>query len=167
STFATSGDYESLVGVTRPEDSKSSPPTTLLASNLADVPATRAAWSSKRASKIHANENTSPSVVALSEELFKRIPVYSRKNMGSQNQENFQDITLRTKARFDDQAALVAGTSARLEANKVVGGDDLESSESTYDNDAQDQVSELEMKVFVDGKQEEAKVVKFVVMVVE
>nr|GEU56403.1 retrovirus-related Pol polyprotein from transposon TNT 1-94 [Tanacetum cinerariifolium] len=157
--------------------------------------------------------------LALSEELFKRIPVYSRKNMGSRNQENFQDITLRTKgmdkqtirgwmkeqqnqakkmaqqqqqedpekwlfaikeyisllnspayqrlwiARFDDQAALVAGTSARLEANKVVGGDDLESSESTYDNDAQDQVSKLEMKVFMDGKQEEAKVVKLVVMV--
>ncbi|GJU76282.1 hypothetical protein Tco_1273352 [Tanacetum coccineum] len=34
-----------------------------------------------------------------------------------------------TKARLDDQEALVAGTSARLEANKVVNdGDDLESS---------------------------------------
>nr|GEY14868.1 myosin heavy chain-related protein [Tanacetum cinerariifolium] len=59
STFATFGDSKSLVRVTRPEDSKSSPPTTLLASNPANVPATRAAWSLKRASIIHANENTS------------------------------------------------------------------------------------------------------------
>ncbi|GKC31288.1 retrotransposon-related protein, partial [Tanacetum coccineum] len=98
------------------------------------------------------------------------------------------------EARFDDQAASVAGTSAGLEANKVVNdGDDSESSgpgtptsdsesscevkvlnwvqqsidvESTYDNDARDQVSELEMKVLVDGKQDEAKVVKVVVVVV-
>nr|GEZ51084.1 hypothetical protein [Tanacetum cinerariifolium] len=89
---------------------------------------------------------------------------------------------------------LVADTSPRLEANKVVGGDDLESSglvtqtsdlestdvakvlnwvqqlidiESIYDNDAQDQVGELEMKVLVDGKQDEAKVVKLVVVAVE
>ncbi|GKE52990.1 retrotransposon-related protein, partial [Tanacetum coccineum] len=39
--------------------------------------------------------------------------------------------------------------------------------ESTYDNDARDQVSELEMKVLVDGKQDEAKVVKMVVVAVE
>ncbi|GKB63214.1 retrotransposon-related protein [Tanacetum coccineum] len=96
------------------------------------------------------------------------------------------------EARFDDQAAPVAGTSAGLEANKVVNdGDDLESSgpvtptnnsskvkvlnwvqqsidvESTYDNDARDQVSELEMKVLVDDKQDEAKVVKVVVVAVE
>ncbi|GJS31643.1 hypothetical protein Tco_0492263 [Tanacetum coccineum] len=99
------------------------------------------------------------------------------------------------EARFDDQAAPVAGTSAGLEANKVVNdGDDSESSgpvtptsdskslgevkvlnwvqqsihiESTYDNDARDQVSELEMKVLVDGKQDEAKVVKVVVVAVE
>nr|GEY96685.1 hypothetical protein [Tanacetum cinerariifolium] len=83
------------------------------------------------------------------------------------------------EARFDDQAALVAGTLVGLEANKVVSGDDLESSrlvtptndsespnvakvlnwvqqsidvESAYDNDAQDKVSELEMKALVDGK---------------
>nr|GFC96359.1 hypothetical protein [Tanacetum cinerariifolium] len=33
--------------------------------------------------------------------------------------------------------------------------------------DAQDQVGELEMKVLVDGKQDEAKVVKMVVVAVE
>ncbi|GJT02800.1 hypothetical protein Tco_0823969 [Tanacetum coccineum] len=99
------------------------------------------------------------------------------------------------EARFDDQAPPVVGTSAGLEANKVVNdGDDLESLgpvtptsdsessgevkvlnwvqqsidvESTYDNDARDQVSELEMKVLVDGKQDEAKVVKVVVVVVD
>ncbi|GKA33254.1 hypothetical protein Tco_0719621 [Tanacetum coccineum] len=99
------------------------------------------------------------------------------------------------EARFDDQAAPVAGTSAGLEANKVVNdGDDSESSgpvtptsdsessgevkvlnwvqqsidvESTYDNDARDQVSGLEMKVLVDGKQDEAKVVKVVLVAVE
>nr|GEX13424.1 hypothetical protein [Tanacetum cinerariifolium] len=91
------------------------------------------------------------------------------------------------EARCDDQAALVAGTSAGLEANKVVNnGDDSESlgpvtptsdSESlgevnvlnwvqqaidverTSDYNAQDQASELETKVLVDGKQDEAKVV--------
>ncbi|GKE66215.1 retrotransposon-related protein, partial [Tanacetum coccineum] len=99
------------------------------------------------------------------------------------------------EARFDDQAVPVAGTSAGLEANKVVNdGDDSESSgpvtptsdsessgevkvlnwmqqsidvESTYDNDARDQVSELEMKVLVYGKQDEAKVVKVVVVAVK
>nr|GEU78804.1 transposase (putative), gypsy type [Tanacetum cinerariifolium] len=39
--------------------------------------------------------------------------------------------------------------------------------ESTYDNDARDQVSELGMKVLVYGKQDEAKVVKVVVVAVE
>nr|GEU98381.1 harbinger transposase-derived nuclease domain-containing protein [Tanacetum cinerariifolium] len=79
------------------------------------------------------------------------------------------------EARFDDQAAPVAGTSARLEANKVVNNDDDSESlgevkvlnwvqqaidvESTSDNNAQDQASELEIKVLVDGKQDEAKVV--------
>ncbi|GJV59753.1 hypothetical protein Tco_1465853 [Tanacetum coccineum] len=90
------------------------------------------------------------------------------------------------EARFDDQAATVAATSAGLEANKVVNdGDDSkclgqvtptsnsESSsevkvlnwvrqvidvESTSDNDARDQASELEMKMLVEGKQDEAKV---------
>ncbi|GJW81182.1 retrotransposon-related protein [Tanacetum coccineum] len=99
------------------------------------------------------------------------------------------------EARFDDKAASVTGTSAGLEANKLVNdGDDSESSgpvtptsdsessgevkvlnwaqqsidvESTYDNDAGDQVSELEMKVLVYGKQDEAKVVKVVVVAVE
>ncbi|GJU63757.1 hypothetical protein Tco_0850932 [Tanacetum coccineum] len=99
------------------------------------------------------------------------------------------------KARFDDQAAPVAGTSAELESNNVVNdGDDSESSgpvtptsdsksssevkvlnwvqqsidiESTYDNDARDQVSKLEIKVLVDNKQDEAKVVKVVVVAVE
>ncbi|GKD12272.1 retrotransposon-related protein, partial [Tanacetum coccineum] len=99
------------------------------------------------------------------------------------------------EACFDDQAAPVACTSAGLEANKVVNdGDDSESSgpvtstsdskslgevkvlnwvhqsidvESTYDNDARDQVSELEMKVLVDGNQDEAKVVKVMVVAVE
>nr|GEU55170.1 retrotransposon-related protein [Tanacetum cinerariifolium] len=83
------------------------------------------------------------------------------------------------EACFDDQAAPVVGTSARLEANKVVNdGDDLEYSgpmtptsdsessdevkvlnwlyqainvENTYDNVARDQASELETKVLVDG----------------
>nr|GEU62458.1 AIG1-like protein [Tanacetum cinerariifolium] len=78
-------------------------------------------------------------------------------------------------------------TSAGLEANKVVNnGDDSESSgpvtptsdlessgkvkvlnwvqqaidvESTSDNNARDQASELDTKVLVDGKQDEAKVV--------
>nr|GEY55259.1 RNA-directed DNA polymerase, eukaryota [Tanacetum cinerariifolium] len=91
------------------------------------------------------------------------------------------------EARFDDQAAPVAGTSAGLEANKVVNdGDDSESSglvtptsnlesssevkvlnwvrqtidvESTSDNDARDQAGELETKMLVDGKQYEAKMV--------
>nr|GEV59315.1 hypothetical protein [Tanacetum cinerariifolium] len=41
----------------------------------------------------------------------------------------YNSVSLRsTKACFDDQAALVAGTSVGLEANKVVDGDDLESS---------------------------------------
>nr|GFA15791.1 AIG1-like protein [Tanacetum cinerariifolium] len=51
------------------------------------------------------------------------------------------------EARFDDQGTSMA--------------------ETTYDNDARDQVSELEMKVLVDGKQVEAKVVKVAVVVVE
>nr|GEX03803.1 RNA-directed DNA polymerase, eukaryota, reverse transcriptase zinc-binding domain protein [Tanacetum cinerariifolium] len=73
STFTSPEDSESLVGVTGPEDSESSPSlTTLLASNLADVPAIGAAWSSKRASIIRANENTSPSVENKIDEL-KRI----------------------------------------------------------------------------------------------
>ncbi|GJX18712.1 O-acyltransferase WSD1-like protein [Tanacetum coccineum] len=72
------------------------------------------------------------------------------------------------EARFDDQAAPVAGTSAGLKANKVVNdGDDSKSSESTYDNDARDQVSELEIKVLVNGKQYKAKVVRVVVVAVE
>nr|GEV13010.1 cytochrome P450 [Tanacetum cinerariifolium] len=72
------------------------------------------------------------------------------------------------EARFDDQAAPMAGTSTGLEANKVVNdGDDSESSESTFDNDARDQVSELKMNVLVNGKQDEAKVVKVVVVAVE
>ncbi|GKC93852.1 hypothetical protein Tco_1159294 [Tanacetum coccineum] len=105
------------------------------------------------------------------------------------------DVFSLIEARFDDQAAPVAGTPAGLEANKVVNdGDDSKSPgpvtptsdsesscevkvlnwvqqsidvESTYDNDARDQVSELEMKVLVDGKQDEAKVVKVVVVAVE
>ncbi|GKE55500.1 hypothetical protein Tco_1494685, partial [Tanacetum coccineum] len=75
------------------------------------------------------------------------------------------------RARLDDQAALVAGTLAGLEANKVVNDGDGEvkvlnwvqqaiNVESTFDNDARDQASELEAKVLVDGKQDEAKVVK-------
>nr|GFA21184.1 hypothetical protein [Tanacetum cinerariifolium] len=65
------------------------------------------------------------------------------------------------QARFDDQAAPIEGTSAGLEANKVVND------ESTYDNDARDQVNELKMNVLVNGKQDEAKVVKVVVVAVE
>nr|GEV03654.1 kinesin-like protein KIN-14C [Tanacetum cinerariifolium] len=91
------------------------------------------------------------------------------------------------EARFDDQAAPVAGMSAGLEANKVVNNDDdskslgpvipssdSESSgevkvlnwvqqaidvESTSDNNARHQARELETKVLVDGKQDEEKVV--------
>nr|GFA04821.1 Ty3/gypsy retrotransposon protein [Tanacetum cinerariifolium] len=55
----------------------------------------------------------------------------------------------------------IEGTSAGLEANKVVND------ESTYDNDARDQVNELKMNVLVNGKQDEAKVVKVVVVAVE
>ncbi|GJU65853.1 AIG1-like protein [Tanacetum coccineum] len=77
------------------------------------------------------------------------------------------------KARLDDQAALVAGTLARLEANKVLNDGDggvkvlnwvqqAINVESTSDNDARDQASELEAKVLVDGKQDEAKVVKVI-----
>ncbi|GKE41675.1 hypothetical protein Tco_1468959, partial [Tanacetum coccineum] len=47
----------SSVGVTEPEDSESAPP--LLLKVLAYVPVTGAAWSSKRASVIRANENAS------------------------------------------------------------------------------------------------------------
>ncbi|GJY23155.1 retrotransposon-related protein [Tanacetum coccineum] len=54
------------------------------------------------------------------------------------------------EARFDDQAAPVAGTSAGLEANKAI---DVK---STSDNNARDHASELET---MDGKQDEAKVV--------
>ncbi|GJU90377.1 AIG1-like protein [Tanacetum coccineum] len=50
---------------------------------------------------------------------------------------------LMNRARLDDQAAPVAGTSAGLEANKVINDGD----------------GELETKVLVDGKQDEAKVV--------
>nr|GEX77525.1 hypothetical protein [Tanacetum cinerariifolium] len=75
----------------------------------------------------------------------------------------FGDVFLLARtieARFDDQAASVAGTSAGLEANKVVNdGDVSESSESTSDNDARDQAGELETKMLVDGKQDEAKMV--------
>nr|GEZ90771.1 AIG1-like protein [Tanacetum cinerariifolium]GFC03782.1 AIG1-like protein [Tanacetum cinerariifolium] len=82
-----------------------------------------------------------------------------------------------TEARLDDQAALMAGTSAGLQANKVVNDGDGEvimlnwvqqaiDVESTSDNDARDQASEMEMKVLVDGKQDEAKVVKVVVWLI-
>ncbi|GJV95718.1 retrotransposon-related protein [Tanacetum coccineum] len=99
------------------------------------------------------------------------------------------------EAPFDDQAAPVASMSAGLKANNMLNdGDDSESSgpvtptsdsessgkvkvlnwvqqsidvESTYNNDARDQVNELEMKVLVDGKQDEAKVVEVVVVAVE
>ncbi|GJS25908.1 hypothetical protein Tco_0486528 [Tanacetum coccineum] len=105
------------------------------------------------------------------ESVMNRWPIQIRDPQGAMSQTCYNSVSLRTtKARFDDQAAPVAGTSAGLEANKVVNdGDDSESSdvESTYDNDARDQVSELEMKVLVDGKQDEAKVVKVVVVAVE
>ncbi|GJY52106.1 retrovirus-related pol polyprotein from transposon TNT 1-94 [Tanacetum coccineum] len=63
--------------------------------------------------------------------------------------------------------------AAGLEANKVVNDGDGEVKvlnwvqqaidvESTSDNDAQDQTSELETKMLVDGKQDDAKVVKVV-----
>ncbi|GJZ31832.1 retrotransposon-related protein [Tanacetum coccineum] len=75
-----------------------------------------------------------------------------------------------TEARMDDQATLVAGVSAGSKANKVVNDGVGEvkvlnwvqqaiNVESTSDNDARDQASELETKVLVDGKQDEAKVV--------
>ncbi|GJY98960.1 hypothetical protein Tco_0516390 [Tanacetum coccineum] len=96
------------------------------------------------------------------------------------------------EARFNDQAAPVEGTSVGLEANKVVNNGDVSESsdlvtlisdsepsgevkvlnwvhqaidvESTSDNDSRDQASELETKVLVDGKQDEAKVVKVAAM---
>ncbi|GKA98365.1 hypothetical protein Tco_0826302 [Tanacetum coccineum] len=63
--------------------------------------------------------------------------------------------------------------AAGLEANKVVNGGDGEVKvlnwvqeaidvESTFDNNSRDQASELETKVLVDGKQDDAKVVKVV-----
>ncbi|GJS52366.1 hypothetical protein Tco_0625728 [Tanacetum coccineum] len=101
-------------------------------------------------------------------------------------------LSLITEARLDDQAAPVAGTMTKTFGNN--GGDESESSgpvtptsdsessgevkvlnwvhqsidvESAYDNDARDQVSESEMKVLADGKQDEVKVVKVVVVAVE
>ncbi|GJY55608.1 retrotransposon-related protein [Tanacetum coccineum] len=78
-----------------------------------------------------------------------------------------------TKACLDDQATPVAGRSAGLKANKVVNDANGEVKvfnwvqqatdiESTSDNDALDQASELETKVLVDGKKDDAKVVKVV-----
>nr|GEV47101.1 hypothetical protein [Tanacetum cinerariifolium] len=61
------------------------------------------------------------------------------------------------EARFDDQVAPVSGTPAILEGNKQAI--DVE---STTDNNARDQASELETKLLVDGKQDEAKIVKVV-----
>ncbi|GJV18163.1 hypothetical protein Tco_1363486 [Tanacetum coccineum] len=78
-----------------------------------------------------------------------------------------------TEARLDDQAASVASTPAGLKDNKVVNDCDGEVKvliwvqqaidvENTSDNEARDQAIELETKVLVDGKQDEAKVVKVV-----
>ncbi|GJR27032.1 hypothetical protein Tco_1103264 [Tanacetum coccineum] len=78
-----------------------------------------------------------------------------------------------TEARLDDQAAPMAGTSSGLEVNKVVNNGNGKVKvlnwvqqaidvESTFDNNARDQASELETKVLMDGKQDEAKVVKVV-----
>ncbi|GJZ56892.1 hypothetical protein Tco_0612386 [Tanacetum coccineum] len=58
------------------------------------------------------------------------------------------------EARFDDQAALMAGKVKVL--NWVRQAIDAE---STSDNDARDQAGELETKMLVDGKQDEKKVV--------
>ncbi|GJW02334.1 hypothetical protein Tco_1561190 [Tanacetum coccineum] len=67
------------------------------------------------------------------------------------------------EARFDDQATPVAGTSARLEANKVVNnGDDSESSGPVTPISDSKSYGELETKVLVDDKQDEAKVMKVV-----
>ncbi|GJZ87258.1 hypothetical protein Tco_0658868 [Tanacetum coccineum] len=72
------------------------------------------------------------------------------------------------QACFDDQSALVAGTSAGFEANKVVNdGDDSESSSPVRPTSDSESSSKLEMKVLVDGKQDEAKVVKVVVVAVK
>ncbi|GKE25536.1 retrotransposon-related protein, partial [Tanacetum coccineum] len=72
------------------------------------------------------------------------------------------------EARFDDQAALVAGTLAGLEANKVVNdGDDSESSGPVIPTSDSESSGKVEMKVLVDGKQDEAKVVKVVVVAVK
>ncbi|GJR29531.1 hypothetical protein Tco_1105763 [Tanacetum coccineum] len=65
------------------------------------------------------------------------------------------------KVRFGEQAALVAGTSVRLEANKVVNdGDDSESSGPVTPTSGSESLGE----VLVEGKQDEAKVVKVVVV---
>ncbi|GJX74558.1 AIG1-like protein [Tanacetum coccineum] len=72
------------------------------------------------------------------------------------------------EACFNDQAAPVACTSAGLEANKVVNdGDDSESSGPVTPTSDSKSSGELEMKVLVDGKQDEAKVVKVMVVAVE
>ncbi|GJU86719.1 receptor-like serine/threonine-protein kinase NCRK, partial [Tanacetum coccineum] len=68
------------------------------------------------------------------------------------------------EARFDDQEAPVAGTLAGLEANKVVNdGDDSESLGPVTPTSN----SKSSGEVLVDGKQDEAKVVKVMVVAVE
>ncbi|GJY88516.1 retrotransposon-related protein [Tanacetum coccineum] len=101
-------------------------------------------------------------------------------------------LALITEACLDDHAAPVAGTMTKTFGNN--GDDESDSSgpvtpisdsessgevkvlnwvhqsinvESAYDNDARDQVSESKMKVLADGKQDEVKVVKVMVVAVE
>ncbi|GKD66639.1 hypothetical protein Tco_1308747, partial [Tanacetum coccineum] len=83
--------------------------------------------------------------------------------MVKDHQRDFEKLI--NRARFDDQAALVAGTSAGLKANKVVNvGDDSESSGSVTLASDSESSSKIETKVLVEGKQDEVKVVKVVVV---
>ncbi|GKA74826.1 harbinger transposase-derived nuclease domain-containing protein [Tanacetum coccineum] len=74
-------------------------------------------------------------------------------------------LSLITEARLDDQAAPVAGTMTKTFGNN--GGDESESSGPVTPTSDSESSDEVEMKVLVDGKQDEAKVVKVVVVAVK
>ncbi|GKD48280.1 hypothetical protein Tco_1277256 [Tanacetum coccineum] len=79
-----------------------------------------------------------------------------------------------TEARFEDERTTTTIVNPN-DLNIAIPDQVLEESilhtsdkvEITSDNDARDQASEIEMKVLVDGKQDDAKVVKVVGVVVE
>ncbi|GJU18224.1 hypothetical protein Tco_1146190 [Tanacetum coccineum] len=79
-----------------------------------------------------------------------------------------------TEARFEDERTTTTIVN-RNDLNIAISGQVLEKSilhtsdkvEITSNNDARDQASEVEMKVLVDGKQDDAKVVKVLGVAVE